>query len=166
MPDLPASQMEEIEQRLFGRRDVDWLARAMPDLSISPEEARVDVAIHELAEERPEPPRSSGGHAGDDRNGLRDHPVIGERRLQAHVRGAVEAFGHGEGVRNLACLRWGERIEATAELMQAPRRDPAADLSPDLRGGVLPGQKHGGFEQGRAVQQGQEILPFHGNNLP
>src|SRR5882672_4771370 len=131
--------MQEIEQRFLGRRDVDRLARALPYLLISPKEARVDVTIHELSERRPEPPRSSGGHAGDDRNGLRDHPVICERRLQAYVRGPVEARGHGEGVRNLPCLRRSERIETTAELMQASRRNPAADLSPDLRWGILPG---------------------------
>src|SRR3989442_6749901 len=138
----------------------------MPVLSIYPEQARVDVTMHEPPEEDPEPPRSSGGHAGDDRNGLRNHPVIGERRLQAHVRGPVEARGHREGVRNLSYLRRRERVKTTAELMQAPRRNPAADLAPDLRGGILPGQEHGGFEQGRAVQQGQEIMPFHGYNLP
>lgn len=112
--------MEEVEQGLFGERHVHWLARADLDFAVSPEEARVDVAIHEFPAKCPEPPWTSRGHAGDNRNSLRDRSVVRQRRLQADVRGPLEAGSHGQNIGTLPRMGLSERLEAAPQLAQAP----------------------------------------------
>src|SRR5207245_10057156 len=116
--------MEKVEEGLLGKRHIGRLARSERDLLISPEETRVDVAIHEFAERCPEPPRASRGHAGDDRNSLRNHSVVRQRRLQAHVRGSVEPGRQGKGIGTFPYMGLSERIEAAAQLAQAPCSNP------------------------------------------
>ena len=53
VPDRPGCQMEKVEEGLLGKRHVGEPARAEIDFLISPEEGRMQVAIHKFAETVP-----------------------------------------------------------------------------------------------------------------
>ncbi|MDH4266527.1 MAG: hypothetical protein OEW45_12890 [Deltaproteobacteria bacterium] len=62
--------------------------------------------------------RAAHRDAGRHRDELRDHAVVGQRGLQAHIRPLAQVIGHQKGMGSLGLVRRGNRIDAAAKLQE------------------------------------------------